>query len=155
MAKSFEKMSLSELEEAIASKRSELQSRREELVEELSSIDSVLGAMGSGSSASAPAKRGPGRPKGSKNAAAATKKRGGGGGRRGPRPKNDMSMKEAIAKALEGKKDGLTLDEVAAEVKAIGYKSNSANFKNVVYQNLYGNKDMFPKNDDGKYTVKS
>ena len=153
MAKSFEKMSLSELEEAIASKRSELQSRREELVEELSSIDSVLGAMGSGSSAPAPAKRGPGRPKGSKNAAGTPKKRGG-GGRRGPRAKNDMSMKEAIAKALEGKKDGLTLDEVAEAVKAIGYKSNSANFKNVVYQNLYGNKDMFPK-DDGKYTVKS
>lgn len=153
MAKSFEKMSLSELEEAIASKRSELQSRREELMEELSSIDSVLGAMGTGSGGSAPAKRGPGRPKGSKNAGVA--KKGGKGGRRGPRPKNDMSMKEAITKALEGKKGGLTLDEVAEGVKAIGYKSNSANFKNVVYQNLYGNKEMFPKNDDGKYTLSS
>ena len=150
MAKSFEKMSLSELEEAIAAKRNELESRRSELMEELSSIDSVLDTMGGttgASSVAAPAKKRPGRPKGSVSSAKKTT------GRRGPRAKNAMSMKDAISKALEGKKNGLTLDEIADAVKALGYKSNSGNFKNVVYQSLYGNKEQFPKNDAGKYTA--
>ena len=152
MASKLDNMSLEELEAAITRKRSELAERRDDLLQELSRIDSALGAMGGaagGGTPAAPAKR-RGRPPGSKNTTKASKK-----GKSGPRPKNKLKMKDAITKALEGKKDGLTLQEVADAVAALGYKSNSDNFKNVVYQALYNNKDQFPRGEDSKFRIAS
>lgn len=147
----IDSMSVAELEAALAQKKSymsDLLTRRSELERELASIEGELATLG----ASAPKKRG--RPPGAKSAKK-TRKKSGRGGQTGPRPKNKLTMKGAVTKALQDAKDGLTLAETAAAVKKLGYRSNSDNFENVVYQCLYNNKKDFPKGKDKKYRVKA
>lgn len=137
-------MSVAELEAVLDRKRAHLQTladRREALQAELAEVEGELASLGG----SAPRRRG--RPAGSTNKAKKT------GGLRGKRPKNKLTMKKSIIKALESSKNGLTLRELAVVVKKSGYKSDSSNFENVVYQCLHNNKAMFPKDGDGKYSV--
>lgn len=132
MPKKTDDMSLEEIEALLSSKRSEkrteLESRRNELLSEVASIEREIEELGGGK---------------------------GRGGKRGPRAKNSMTMREAITKALGQYKNGATLDQIAEGVKKLGYTSNAANFKNVVYQTLYNNKDDFTRGDDGKFQVVS
>ena len=131
-------MSLDDLEAAISAKRDQMLKRRDELLAEIDQIDQALEPLGGGGGA---------RP--------GAAKKGGKTGPRGPRAKNSMTMKEAITAAIGKFKNGATLAEVTEGVKKQGYVSKAANFKNVVYQTLYTNADMFPKGDDGKYRVAS
>lgn len=75
---------------------------------------------------------------------------GAGGGIR-VRPKNDMSLADALAKVLKGKTMGVT--EVAEAVLKEGYRSNAANFRTIVNQTLIKNKSMFKKVGRGQYTA--
>jgi len=73
-----------------------------------------------------------------------------GGGRK--RPKNDMSLVDALQKAMGSKTMGVT--EAAEAAQKVGYKSSSANFRNIVNQTLLKNSDVFKKVGRGQYAVK-
>jgi hypothetical protein len=78
----------------------------------------------------------------------------GGNGRRGgrKRPKNEMSLVEALEKALKGKTMGVS--EAADAAQKLGYRSSSANFRNIVNQTLLKHPDVFKKVGRGQYTLK-
>ncbi len=118
---------------------------RDALVARLSELEAEIAAFGGASASSATPKRGPGRPR--KAAAAA----GGGGGKTGrKRPKNDMSLAEALAKLLKNKTMGVT--EITTAVQKAGYKTNAENFRTIVNQTLI--KDArFKKVSRGQYTA--
>ncbi len=56
------------------------------------------------------------------------------------RPKNERPLTEVVMEVLEKNKPGLSLRDLAEQVFATGYKSNSGNFNNVLYQCLYNNR---------------
>lgn len=148
-ASALREMSVEQLEKALLSK---LVAAREQLRKDLGSLDlkirdlsggtSVLKAAESESSEEdGPRRRG--RPKGSKNRK----------GRRGPRVKNEKSLRVYVQEELQKAKKGLTIDELIAAVQAAGYKSKSDKFKAVMYQCLFHGK-RFQKDDaTGKYVL--
>lgn len=71
------------------------------------------------------------------------------------RPKNEKSLNIHIHETLKKHKKGLTLGEIAEVVQAAGYQSNAANFKNVLYQNLYNNDNIERDENTGKYSLVS
>ncbi|WP_459554544.1 MerR family transcriptional regulator [Lacunimicrobium album] len=73
--------------------------------------------------------------------------------RRGVRARNEKSLNEHVQEALKKSKKGLTLNELSEAVKAAGYQSNSLNFKNVLYQNLYNATNISRDENSGKYTL--
>ena len=75
--------------------------------------------------------------------------RGGGGGRR--RPRNEMTLVEALAKVLNGKTRGVS--EVADAVQAAGYKTSSPAFRTIVNITLIKS-GRFKKVSRGQYTLK-
>ena len=70
------------------------------------------------------------------------------------RAKNAKPLKAHVIEALNGIKKGLTLQQVSDKVQASGYKSKSKNFKNVLYQCLYHNKEFVHDADAGTYKLK-
>jgi hypothetical protein len=91
-----------------------------------------------------PGRRGPGRPKGSKN-----RKPGRPKGTRAKRMKNEMSLNEAI---LKGVRSGATVSPVqaAAAAKKAGYRSASPNFGMMVANTLAKAKE-FKRIGRGQY----
>jgi hypothetical protein len=91
------------------------------------------------------AKRGPGRPKGSKN------KPGKVGRPKGSKNKNAMSLVEAI---LKGVRAGSTVSpaEAGAAAKKVGYKSSSPNFGMMV-ANALSKDNRFKRVERGQYLV--
>lgn len=79
----------------------------------------------------------------------ASGKRGRRGG--GKRFKNDVSLVEALHKALKGKQLGVT--EVMNAVLASGYKTSAENFRVMVNQALLKHTDKFKKVSRGLYTA--
>ena len=73
-----------------------------------------------------------------------------GGGRK--RPRNDMNLVDTLAKALKGKTMGVS--EAADAAQNMGYRSSSANFRNIVNQTLLKHDDVFKKVGRGQYTAK-
>jgi hypothetical protein len=71
-----------------------------------------------------------------------------GGGRR--RPRNEMTLSEALAKALRGKTVSVT--DAAAAVQRAGYRTNSSNFRTQV--NIALIKGPFKRMGRGQYTAK-
>jgi methionine salvage enolase-phosphatase E1 len=59
---------------------------------------------------------------------------------KGTRAKNTKSAKGYAQEILAKEPKGLTLKELAARVLANGYKSNSDNFTNTLYQSLYASR---------------
>ncbi len=84
-------------------------------------------------------KRGPGRPRGSKN--------------RGARPKNERSLRDVISELLGKSKKGLTLEELTPKIVEAGYKSNSSNFSNMIYQNIYNSEGIVKDPETGCYSL--
>jgi hypothetical protein len=76
----------------------------------------------------------------------ATGRRGGGGAR----PKNEMTLVEALSKALKSKTMGVS--EVADAVQEAGYRTNSNNFRTQV--NIALSKGPFKRVERGQYTAK-
>ena len=130
------KASIDELEDALKARRQQRRAELEEQHRELSNqlrelekeIDEIDGTKCVG------------RPRGA-------------GRKTGPRPKNDMNLKDAITAYLKGEKKGRSKDEIADGVKAGGYLSNSDNFGNIVYQTLHRNTEHFRRGKDGTYTL--
>lgn len=75
--------------------------------------------------------------------------RGGGGG--GVRPRNELSLVEALAKVLDGKTMGVT--DAAEAVRKSGYKTNAANFRTMVNIALIKS-GKFKRVERGQYTAK-
>jgi hypothetical protein len=76
-------------------------------------------------------------------------------GRRGPRAKNEKSLREHVVEMLAKSKKGLTLADLAQKVLEAGYKSGSTNFRNVLYQCVYNTKDVYHDESTGTYKMKS
>lgn len=72
-----------------------------------------------------------------------------GGARR--RPRNEMSLVEALAKALNGKTMSVT--DVAQAVQRQGYRTSSPSFRTIVNQTLI-NSGKFKRVGRGQYTLK-
>lgn len=62
---------------------------------------------------------------------------------RGRRGNNPKSVKQMIIEILSKDKKGLSLEDLAAQLVANGYKTTSANFKATVYQTIYNNQKHF------------
>lgn len=117
MARTAVDLSLAELERILSDRKiqvAELEKRREKLLKELSKVESELQAI--------LGKRG----KSLRRV-----------GVRGPRVKNERSLREHIVEVLSKSKKGYVLTDIAAKVLEAGYKSNSKNFNNMIYQCLY------------------
>ncbi len=116
-----------------------LESRRDKLALQLEELNAEIEALG-GSARSA----GRGRAAGGTG-----KRRGAKPGRK--RPKNDMSLDDALAKLLKGKSMGVT--EAAEAVQKAGYKTNAANFRTIVNQTMLRSPKI-KKVSRGVYTAK-
>ena len=116
----------------LANLRTALERERTDLLKRLNQIEEALNGAGS---------------------PAAFIKAGGGRGRRGPRARNKLTVREAIAKATASKPLGLA--EIVVAVRKIGYKFTSKNPQNSVGAYLYGadGRKHF-KRVDGKFAPK-
>ncbi len=130
------KLATKDLEAELARREKEAQKlarKREKLIDEVAAIDAELDELGfSGVSG--------GRGTGTKR----------GGSRK--RPKNDTPLPDVLAKVLKGKTMGVT--EIAEAAEKAGYKSSSANFRNIVNQTLLKHPKLFKKVGRGQYTGK-
>lgn len=106
-----------------------LQRRRNALSSRLAELDEQIRNMG-----------------GSVNGASGRGRRGGGGGR----VRNELTLTEALQKALSGKT--MRVLDAAEAVQRGGYKTNSANFRTQV--NIALTKGPFKRVGRGEYTAK-
>lgn len=136
MAADLGSLSIAQLEALINSRKSKLSSlyeRRDQLAKQLHALDAEIAAAEGNSGP------GRGRPAHFGRALASGKRRG------GPvqRAQNDKSLKTYVEEVLTANKKGLTIGEIQAAVLKSGYTTNSANFKNTLYQCLYHNTKAF------------
>ena len=123
--------------DALLAERAEFQAMVDEIDAELRGLN-----------VAAPGKKKRGRPRGSgKKSKKKTARKGG-----GKRPRNEMSLVEALQTVLRGKE--LPLAEIIDAVHKAGYKSSSPNFKTIVNQALGTNKKAFKRVSRGVYTAK-
>jgi hypothetical protein len=108
-----------------------LQRRRDKLARKLFDLERKINSLGGHMSV----KRG--RPFGS-------------GG--GTRPRNSMTLLDAMQKVIGTKTMGVS--EIAEAVQTAGYKTSSANFRVIVNQALLVNSDLFKKVARGQYALK-
>ncbi len=97
----------------------------------------------------APATRGRGRPKGSRNANSGNERTARGTAR--VRPQNASTLPVALAQVLRGKTMGVT--EAAEAVQKAGYRTTGENFRTIVNQALLKHSDLFRKVARGQYTA--
>ncbi len=148
-------VSLAQLQAELDKRASEidaLHAERGQLVARLAEIDAALGTGSptktGRAAAGGTAKRGRGRPKGSKNV---VKKKKTTRKSTGKRPSNKMNLADSMGKVLKGKTMGVS--ELADAVQKAGYKTTAANFRTIVNQTLIRD-DRFKKVSRGQYTVK-
>ncbi|GAB4385660.1 MAG: hypothetical protein Kow0022_12440 [Phycisphaerales bacterium] len=128
-----------------ASQIDELVAQRDELAAQLAELDAKIAEVGG--AVVSPARRVPGRRPGRRGRSGRRPGRGAPGMKR---PKNDMSLAEAMAKLLKNKT--LSVTEITSEVQKAGYKTHAANFRTIVNQTLI--KDpRFKKVARGQYTA--
>jgi hypothetical protein len=99
--------------------RGELVARREALDRQLGALDEALVTMGGG--AAAP-RRGPGRPRGSRNAVPRVQA---GNGRRTAKAPREGSLKEYILKVLSGSGGVMAVKDISAGVLAAGFDTKN------------------------------
>jgi len=116
--------------------------KQKKLAKALEAIEEKIATLGG----SAPAKRGrkPGRKPGRKSGRKVAGKK--------TRPKNKLSLGDALAVALKGGKS-MAIADAAEKVLKGGYKTNADNFKLIVNQTLLKDK-RFRKAGRGKYALK-
>lgn len=73
------------------------------------------------------------------------------GGATRVRPKNKVSLVEALVAILKGKT--MTVSNAADAVKKSGYKTNAANFRVMVNQAFIKHRNLFKKVSHGHYTT--
>ncbi len=71
----------------------------------------------------------------------------------GKRPKNAKSLSDTVVEILTKNKKGFSLAKLADKVLATGYKTNSSDFKNVLYQCLYNSKKIAHDENSGTYKL--
>jgi hypothetical protein len=127
-------LTLAQLQQMVESKASEvsgLKARRADLQKELDNLDRLIQQTeGTGAR-----RRGRGRPPGTARMGAPRKKVARKAKR--TRAKNKKSAKAYAVEILKATPQGLPLDQLANKILESGYKSNSASFKNTLYQSLY------------------
>jgi hypothetical protein len=126
-------LSLTELQQMVESKASEvseLKAKRSELKKELDDLDQLIQQTEGGNG-----RRRAGRPRRTAGTGAPKKKVARKAKR--TRAKNKKSAKTYAVEILSATPQGLPLDELAKKILESGYKSNSASFKNTLYQSLY------------------
>jgi hypothetical protein len=70
-----------------------------------------------------------------------------------PRASNETPLRDVVISVLGKKKKGLSLQDLAEQVLATGYQSNSRNFANVVYQCVYHHPDIVHDDATGLYRL--
>lgn len=136
-------LSLAELKQMVESRSSELsalKTQRAELQKAIDELDkSIAETEGTGGTGGTGKRRG--RPPGAAAAASAgiPRKKAARKVKR-PRPKNEKSQKDYAIEVLEAAPQGLPLNQLAAKILETGYKSNSKNFQNTLYQMLYNSR---------------
>ena len=124
-------LTLAQLERMVAKRRSSLESlqkKRRNLLKELERLDKQI--------ASLQGPRGNARP-----------------GTYAQRARNEKSLQTVVAEILTKSKKGLTLRALAERVLESGYKTNSNNFQNVLYQCLYNSKRFEHDPSTGNYVI--
>ncbi|TWT61073.1 hypothetical protein [Rubinisphaera italica] len=119
-------MSVAEIQRLLKAQQGKVNSlhkRREQLLEKLEKVEQEIASLSGGDS----------------------------GG--GVRFRNESSLEEVILEVLKKNKKGLGLSELTDAVEATGYQSSSANFKNVVYQNVYKSEQITRDEKSGKYVL--
>lgn len=132
-------MSIAELERLINNRKSELTSlysQRDQVAKQLDAINAEI-ATAEGNAGMA----GRGRPSLFSRPASTV-------ARKAPsaaitRAQNTKSLKAYVIDVLTTNRRGLSLSEIQEAVLKVGYITNSANFKNTLYQCLYHNEDLF------------
>ena len=71
----------------------------------------------------------------------------------GKRPKNAKSLSDTVVDILTKNKKGFSLADLADRVLTTGYKTNSSDFKNVLYQCLYNSKNVAHDEKTGTYKL--
>lgn len=128
-------ISVAELERILLSRRQqleELQQRRTTLVAELGRVDEEIAKM-----------------QGARQALSSSAT---------VRPQkfvNAKSLREYVLEILGRSKRGMSLSDLSAKVLAAGYRTESSNFRNVLYQCLYNTKDVYHDDGTGTYRLKS
>ena len=136
MPSTLKDCSVFELERILKARRTELEDlikRREKKLKELSLLETRIKVL-----------------EGRKQAAGRTKRR-----KSQKRAKNAQSLRSTVTEVLSRNKTGIALDPLSQRILATGYKSNSGNFKNVLYQCLYNNKEFVHDKKTGLYRVNS
>jgi hypothetical protein len=135
MARSARELSMSDLQRMLNDRKSQLGSlekRRERLQKELDVVDrriDELEGRGGGAVRSRTRRR-------------AIK-----------RPENVKSLHAYVKETLAKNKKGLTLEELSNKVLSAGYKTNSTNFKNVLYQCVYNSSEVRHDEKSGTYKL--
>jgi len=71
--------------------------------------------------------------------------------RRRRRVKNEQSLRSVVLEILKKNKKGFTLKDLEEKVLETGYKSHSANFRNVLYQCVYNTEGIQHNQSTGCY----
>jgi hypothetical protein len=123
-----------------------LHKQRKWVLKQLAALESKLSSLGGHGRGRKPGRkpgykpgRGPGRPKKL--------------GRGGKRPKNSMSLVEAIRGVLGRSGAAMKVGDIMDAVKKSGYKSSSANFRGIINQTLIKDK-QFKSAARGTYGLK-
>ena len=134
MPSTLKDCSVSDLERILKARKSELEiliKSREKKLKELSLIEKRIKVL-----------------EGRKQAAGRKKRR-----TTRKRVKNTHSLRSTVTDVLSKNKNGIALDPLSKRILATGYKSNSSNFKNVLYQCLYNHKEFVHDKKTGLYRV--
>lgn len=133
MAKVSNQMSVAELERLLENRKTQLNrltKERDKLQKDLQRVEEKISSLEGG--------RGMGRRVGGT-----------------VRPKNKKSLHEVVTEILGRSKKGFPLGKLHDKVLESGYKTNSNNFKNVLYQCLYNSDDIQHDNKTGNYYLKN
>lgn len=136
MAKAAKEMSVAELERILNSRKSLLDGlirKRDRLAKELSGVEKKINTLGGDKGATTGSVR---------------------GHRVVKRPKNDKSLHTVVQEILAKSKKGIALDPLSKKVMEAGYKTNSSNFKNVLYQCLYNSEFIVHDPETSVYKLK-
>jgi len=143
MAKKRKNLSISDLEGMLEQRLSHLTNlieRRKDLQDQISNLDREIQAVGGGAGAAPKAKVG---------LKVGVKKK-----VRRRRPKNQAALPTVVRETLAAHKDGLTTSDLEAAVLATGYKTNSKNFRAMIYQCLGKDKNIVHDKATKHYRLK-
>ena len=155
MAKKSKNLSVAELERLLTGRKTELENllkRREQLAKEMANvvdqIRDVQGPTGTAIPASDDlVSSTPDAAPTPKKARAVVRRKG------ALRPQNDRSLREVVVELLTTNRKGMGLHELSEAVLGSGYKTNSTNFKNTLYQCLYNADNITLDKKNGLYHI--